>query len=69
MMDENARLLTLQQTLEKDVDGKATFVGLSVGDTIMLCLQSGLGKRADKIRSDWKVSDKQYVSHACRGWC
>ncbi|CAG7849893.1 Vacuolar protein sorting-associated protein 16 homolog [Serendipita indica DSM 11827] len=60
MMDENARLLALQQTLEKDVDGKAAFVGLSVGDTIMLCLQCGLHKRAEKVRSDWKVSDKQF---------
>lgn len=60
MADENGRLLLLQQTLEKDVDGKATFVGLSVTDTMMLCIQQGLNKRAEKIRSDWKVADRHY---------
>jgi len=59
MTDESGKLLLLQQVLEKDVDGKATFVGLSVVDTIMLCIQQGLNKRAEKMRSDWKVADKQ----------
>jgi vacuolar protein sorting-associated protein 16 len=59
MMDEHARLLALQLTLEKDVDGKFSFAGLSVTDTISLCIQAGLNKRAEKIRSDYKVSDKQ----------
>lgn len=59
MMDESGRLLLLQQELEKDVDGKVPFVGLSVTDTIMLCIQQKLNKRAEKIRSDWKVADKQ----------
>jgi hypothetical protein len=61
MTDENAKLLTLQETLEKDVDGKASFLGLSVADTIVLCIQCGLNKRAETIRGSWKVSDKQYV--------
>ncbi|KAG8842157.1 hypothetical protein FRB91_004386 [Serendipita sp. 411] len=60
MVEESARLLALQQTLEKDVDGKAAFVGLSVSDTIMLCIQCGLGKRAERMRGEWKVSDRQY---------
>lgn len=59
MVDEHAKLLALQQSLEKDVDGKFAFVGLSVNDTMELCIQAGLPKRADKIRSDYKVSDKQ----------
>ncbi|KAG8797121.1 hypothetical protein FRC16_009196 [Serendipita sp. 398] len=60
MVEESARLLALQQTLEKDVDGKAPFVGLSVSDTIMLCIQCGLSKRAERMRGEWKVSDRQY---------
>jgi vacuolar protein sorting-associated protein 16 len=59
MMEESGRLLLLQQSLEKDIDGTVTFVGLSVADTIMLCIKQGLSKRAEKIRSDWKVADKQ----------
>jgi len=61
MTEESGKLLLLQQILERDVDGKATFVGLSVADTIMLCIKSGLTKRAEKIRSDWKVTDKQWA--------
>jgi hypothetical protein len=59
MMEESGRLLLLQQLLDKDTDGKATAIGLSVADIIMLCVQQGLNKRAEKIRSDWKVADKQ----------
>jgi hypothetical protein len=61
MMEESAKLLTLQRELEKETDGKVAFIGLSVADTIMLCIQGGLHKRADKIRSEWKVTEKQCV--------
>ncbi|KAG8824734.1 hypothetical protein FRC17_009032 [Serendipita sp. 399] len=60
MVEESAKLLALQQTLEKDVDGKSAFIGLSVSDTIMLCIQCGLNKRAERIRADWRVSDRQF---------
>ena len=61
MMDESARLLAFQQILEKDTDGKVTFFGLSINDTIIKCITSGLPKRADKLRADWKVPDKRFV--------
>ena len=32
MMDESSRLLTLQQQLEKEADGKISFFGLSVNE-------------------------------------
>ena len=63
-MDENVRLLTLQQTLEKEADGKIIFFGLSVNETIRVCLLNGMSKRADKIKSDFKVPDKRWVSSA-----
>ena len=59
MLDESVRLLTLQQQLEKEADGKIAFYGLSVNETIRTCLTSGMGKRADKIKSDFKVPDKR----------
>jgi hypothetical protein len=61
MMDESARLLTVQQQLEKETDGKITFFGLSVSETIRTCLLNGMSRRADKIKSEFKVPDKRYV--------
>ena len=61
MMDESVRLMTLQQTLEKEADGKVAFFGQSVNETIRTCLINGMAKRADKIKSDFKVPDKRYV--------
>ncbi|CAK5269240.1 unnamed protein product [Mycena citricolor] len=60
MTDENARLLALQQQLEKESDGKVQFFGLSVNDTITACIVNGMGKRADKVKSDFKVPDKRF---------
>ena len=61
MMDESVRLMTLQQTLEKEADGKVAFFGQSVNETIRTCLINGMAKRADKIKSDFKVPDKRYA--------
>ncbi|KAG6816140.1 hypothetical protein H0H87_008375 [Tephrocybe sp. NHM501043] len=60
MMDESTRLLTLQQQLEKESDDKVDFFGVSVNETIRLCILNGLSKRADKVRSDFKVPDKRF---------
>ena len=60
MMEESVRLLSLQQTLEKESpDGKVAFYGLSVSDTIERCLVNNMAKRAEKVRADWRVSDKR----------
>lgn len=59
MMDESVRLLNLQMQLEQETDGKITFSGLSVNDTIHTCLVNGMAKRADKVKSDFKVPDKR----------
>jgi hypothetical protein len=59
MMDENARLLVVQQQLEKDSNGNVEFFGLSVNETIRTCLLNGVSKRADKIKADFRVSDKR----------
>jgi len=60
MMDESVRLLSCQQQLEKETDGKITFFGTSVTETIRICLLNGMSRRADKIKSDFKVSDKRF---------
>ncbi len=62
MMDESARLLAFQQQLEKEADGKISFFGLSVNETIRTCVINGMAKRAEKVKSDFKVPDKRFVS-------
>ncbi|KAL8276676.1 hypothetical protein RQP46_010944 [Phenoliferia psychrophenolica] len=59
MLDDQIKLLALQQTLEQESLGKS-FVGLSINETIRACLIGGLSKRADKVRSDFKVPDKRF---------
>lgn len=58
-MDEYAKLLALQKLLEDEAGGKISFVGLSVNDTIRRCITTGHVKRADKIRSDFRVPEKR----------
>jgi len=60
MMDESVRLLTMQQQLEAETDGKVRFFGTSVNETMRLCIINGLPKRADKVKSDFKVPDKRF---------
>jgi hypothetical protein len=60
MMDESARLLTWQQQLEKESDGKIKFFGLSVNETIRTCVINNMSKRADKTKADFKVPDKRF---------
>ena len=71
MMDESARLMTTQLTLEKESDGKIAFFGQSVNETIRTCLINGMAKRADKVKSDFKVPDKRSVvwQHDYYGAC
>lgn len=53
------RLFATQQTLEKDTDGNVSFFGLSVNDTIKTCLMNGMPKKADRVKTDFKVPDKR----------
>ncbi|CAE6405530.1 unnamed protein product [Rhizoctonia solani] len=59
-MDDSVRLLTFQQQLEKDLEGRVEVVGLSVNATIRVCLLNGQPKKAEKVRGDWKVPDKRF---------
>lgn len=63
MVDDHVRLLVAQESLEQEAPGKA-FVGLSVNETLRQCLLAGMDKRADKLRSEFKVPDKRCASPA-----
>jgi hypothetical protein len=60
MVDEGTRLLVFQQQLEKETEGKISFFGSSVNETIRTCLINGMSKKADKAKTDFKVPDKRY---------
>lgn len=60
MTDDSLKLLAFQQQLEKDVDGSVTFVGLSVSETVHACVIAGLTKKAERVRTDFKIPDKRY---------
>lgn len=56
--------MAFQQTLEKETTDKIEFFGLSVDETIKKCLLNGMSKRADKLKSDFKVPDKRYETYS-----
>lgn len=60
LTDEHVRLLGFQAALEKEEAGRASFVGLSLNETIRQCLVKGNVKRAEKLRADWKVPEKRF---------
>ncbi len=57
-LTEAQQLLKLQDAYDKDLDGG--FTGLSVNETIYKLVKSGYGKRAAKVQSEFKVSEKTY---------
>jgi hypothetical protein len=59
MADDAHRLLSLQLAYERELDNKFSFAGLSVNDFLFRLLSEGFGKRAEKVRADWKVPDKR----------
>lgn len=63
MMDEAYRLLSHQQTLEKEAEPAMSLhvIGLSVNETISALLKVGLAKKADRVRADFKVPDRRYA--------
>ena len=59
--DDANRLLSLQMTYERETDHKHQFIGLSVNAFIYKLIVEGYGKRAERVRADWRVPDKRYV--------
>lgn len=63
MADDANRLLSLQMAYERETEHKHKLAGLSVNDFISVLLVEGYGKRAERVRADWRVPDKRYVQH------
>lgn len=62
MAEDAKRLLALQLSYERELEHKFSFAGQSVNDFIFTLLAEGFGKRAEKVRADWRVPDKRYVA-------
>jgi len=58
MAEENHRLLNNQSRLEEQL-GKP-FVNLSLNETLKQLLKEGETKTADKLKADFKISDRKY---------
>ncbi|KAK6333400.1 hypothetical protein TWF718_011212 [Orbilia javanica] len=65
-LEESIKLLTIQESLERDVF-EETFVGLSLNDTIFKLTRLGFHPRANKIRSEFKMPDKRFWWIKLRG--
>ena len=65
MAEDAHRLLSLQLAYERELDHKFSFAGLGVNEFIFQLLIEGFGKRAERVRADWKVSDKRCSDSVC----
>ncbi|CDZ97788.1 Vacuolar assembly/sorting protein VPS16 [Phaffia rhodozyma] len=59
-MDDAYQLLAAQRQIEKEQENKISLAGLSVNGTISALIAGGYGKRAERVRVDFKVPDKRY---------
>ncbi|KAK5103934.1 Vacuolar protein sorting-associated protein 16 [Lithohypha guttulata] len=54
-------LLKMQESFDKDItDNSGSYVGLSVNETMFQLIRSGYSKRADRVRSEFKVPEKTW---------
>ncbi|KAK0553670.1 Vacuolar protein sorting-associated protein 16 [Tilletia horrida] len=60
LIEEQTRLLGFQAALESEDGGIHRFIGLSVNETVRQCLLKGMLRKAEKIRTDWKIPDKRW---------
>ncbi|CAG8453383.1 779_t:CDS:10 [Ambispora leptoticha] len=58
-IEENIKLLQKQSQLEKEISGQQ-FVGLSLSETVHKCIMAKESSKADKLKSDFKISDKRF---------
>lgn len=58
--EDAARLLQMQAGFEAEAEHRVALRGLSLADTIGALLAHGLGKRADALRSAFRVPDKRW---------
>ncbi|PWN47072.1 hypothetical protein IE53DRAFT_336028 [Violaceomyces palustris] len=60
LVEEQIKLLAFQQALEKEDGGRTKLTGLSLNETMRQCLMRNMAKKAEKLRSDFKVPEKRF---------
>ena len=69
-LDDSAKLLRLQEQFEKDLGPRdnapiasaaSSFIGLSAHQTMFELIRQGHNKRAQKVQSEFKITDKTYT--------
>lgn len=61
LVEESVRLLSFQSTLEREDGGKSTWLHLSLNETLRELLVKRWHKKAEKLRSDFKIPEKRYA--------
>lgn len=60
-LSEASVLLKMQEAFDRDItDSSGSYVGLSVNETMFRLIRSGYGKRAQKVRDEFKVAEKTW---------
>ena len=67
VMEDAQKLLRLQEALEKELVNES-FAGLSINQTLSKLIKAGHIKRAQKIQSDFKVSENTFWWIKLRAW-
>ncbi|PWN40711.1 hypothetical protein IE81DRAFT_325313 [Ceraceosorus guamensis] len=62
LAEEDVRLLGFQAAMEREEGGRSTWLGCSLAETIRQLLIRGDNKRAEKLRSDFKLTDARFGS-------
>jgi vacuolar protein sorting-associated protein 16 len=57
---EATHLLKVQEALDKELSDGPEYIGLSLNETVYRLIKSGYGKRAQKLYSEFKMSDTTY---------
>lgn len=60
MLDDSIRLLKLQESYDKDIEPRSSFVGLSVNETLFRLLAESESSKSAKFQSLFKVTDETF---------
>lgn len=60
LLSEASQLLKAQESLDKDLADRAEYIGLSLNETIYRLVRAGYGKRANKIKGEFKMPERTY---------
>ena len=60
MLDDSIRLLKLQESYDKDLQPRSSFIGLSVNETLFRLLTESENSKSTKFQSAFKISEETF---------